>query len=404
MKKNTALFVSLTFVFFTIVDTNSQKTVHQLIVDFDDEFSKMETVTNNRFKSSGAFQEYYYGDFFFEANLKAWQATGDIKYFNRMKGWIDDMMRSAIVINEGSGAGCKGWLTTDIEKYGIYAKRSGQHLWEYYTWRHVAQLLRIIHQSPLFKKKTEAIASNWYNNVLNFIEVNIWEKWHDFFPDVFYRNIAHIATHSMAISHELYIITNENRYKKAYEAISHKGMPNWDGSRNSFRNILELNPNTPSAYVWQWHWNKADGTNSVQPRMQDTTHSDAIISNLLMLWEQGNHWTDDDMLKFTSAWQNVIYEGIGVTDFSFWWNIDGTSPNDGFTPQKYIGKRVPQFKLQIQGWLLLGQFDATLQLNMENNVKDKQHKQPYSGFLAYNRKLLNDGRPVYPEFYYPVNN
>jgi len=364
-------------VIFCPILSFSQKTFSELKSIFDNAYanptygrSEMLSYSN----TDGSKQEYYYMNWNLNAVISAWQATGDISYFNDAKQVIDNTISNASTITV-NGQNFKGWPEP--------GHSTGFELWDSMYWKEVATFLRVIYQSPNFLSSQ----TNWFNSVLAFTERNIWERYEELGEDGYqYGHYPDTASHWARIAMELYIITGKQKYKTFFDNASFKGCEcstvlNGSSIRDQ---IFNNNSVSPTANNISWTWGQT--TSGETP---DSPHVSALVQFVALAAENGMHWNQgshsDDIAKWVSTFENVVWTEISPAKASFY--IDGSGRKDAYS-------------LSQGAQAILGRFDSDFQVRMENYILDDiWNKAMVSGLLLLNRKILNDGAPVYPENY-----
>ena len=322
--------------------------------------------------SGGHSQEYYYLAWQLDAVIQIWQATGDNAYLDDALKIIETCISKATSVRGGQYL---GWSVTDLDS--DFFVKHGSYLYESYLFRFVATLLRIMHQSPNLREMDDY--QSRYENILEFTEVNIFEKWYTKSPehDEMYLLNAHMSSHFARIGMELYIIKGDPVYKEVFDNISFKGLPNRNGA--NLRDQLHSNPKVPSAYTWASKWDS--------PRVQDTSHGSDIVSFWVTAYENDMYWNKDDIDALISTLNDVVWTVDEPLMFTA--NVDGTDGSN-------------EFDAGFHCFISLGRFSEKLQSRIERyyTIKTVRYKTSQAfGTGALNRKILNDGRPVYPENY-----
>ncbi|WZE63611.1 hypothetical protein PANI_CDS0092 [Maribacter phage Panino] len=335
-------------------------------------------------------QGHYYMNWTFQALLEMWQATGDTSLFDDIKLVIDNLQS---VTTTGPN-GYQIWLTisdgywqnTNPSNTNTYAP-NGVHLYEAYGFRTVFQFLRIIHQSPILK----AANLSWWQAALDWWTDNYWDKWE--FYGAHYRRNAYMSSHGARIGLDLYIITNEQKYLDQFENVSFKGVPS--GSTGAGNYIQKyFGPNAAvsggtdfSDFDWI-NFNTVFTTGTTI----DYDHADDIFQMMAIAREEGYYWDT----------QVSIFDGIALSyesdlntsnlDLHFYMNQTGNDDNYSAS----------------QGPTHFGRFDANFESFLEDNLTNAKMisagtpvREFPLGILLNNRKILDDGRPVYPENYTP---
>lgn len=323
-------------------------------------------------RSGNKFQEYYYMFYYFDGLLSIWQATGDNKYLDDMLEVVNNTIEDAKPVNFNTSY--LGWPSDS--SYDQDYPKNGVALWESYYWKGVTTLLRIMYKSPQLmtvqKYKTE------FDEILNFTEKNIWEKWQTKGSNYIYRTHTHMASHWARMGMELYLITGDSKYKSVFDNISFGEMPN---TTSNLRNRIYENPKVQGAYVWDMPFNVPLGS-----KVQDTSHASDIIGFWILAYENEMYWNIADIEALSLTLDKIIFPGeISQRAYT---NVDGSGGFDA--PGR------------LRDWLKLGRFNRDLENKLINKYQSYlQNANRYSilnlGIFALNEKILTDGKPIYPE-------
>jgi len=322
--------------------------------------------------SGGNSQEYYYLAWQLDGVIQIWQATGENKYLDDALMIIETCISQATDVRSGQ---YKGWSVTDLNNNDY--SNNGIALYESYLFRYVTSLLRIMHQSP--NLRSTGNYQERYDSILSFTKTNIWEKWYTKSNDHkdLYRVNTHMASHWARIGMELYLITGEAVYKEVFDNISFKGLPNYQGA--SLRGRIYTNPEDQSAYAWSQSWTSS--------KVQDTSHGADIVSFWTTAYENDMYWTKEDIDALVSTLYNVVWTNDDPLMYTA--NVDGSGGSN-------------EWDAGFHNFITLGRFDEKLQVRLESyfTTQSVRYKTTEAfGIGALNRKILDDGRPVYPEEY-----
>lgn len=322
--------------------------------------------------SNGANQEYYYLAWHLDGLIQIWQATGDNKYLNDAIQLIQHTINNAVPVHKGK---YKGWPAT---KHG-YAP-NGYPLWDSFLYKHVASLLRIMYKSPNLRMMRYGNGSyqNWYDKTLAFVEKNIWDKWYNEHPKNLYRSNTHMASHWARIGMELYIITGKQQYLNVFNNISYAGFPKgMQGPAGS--SLRKQMFRKGSALIWNSSWGSRN--------IQDTSHGADVVSFWVTARENKMYWSANDMNGLISTLNNYVWKSNSPILFAQ--NTDGSG-------------RSSNMEASFHNFITLGRFNQELQNRIRkyyNPISMKHKTTQAMGIAALNQKILEDGRPVYPEQY-----
>jgi hypothetical protein len=321
--------------------------------------------------SGGHGEEYYYMAWQLDGVIQIWQATGENKYLDDALKIIETCIDKATNIQGGK---YKGWSVTNLDSSYV---NNGSTLYESYLFRYVATLLRIMYQSPNLRATGNYQAK--YDRILSFTTKNIWEKWYNRtgnHSDV-YRVNTHMTSHWARIGMELYIITGQPIYKEVFDNISFAGIPVYPGK--SLRERMYNNPKVATAYSWSQGWTSS--------KVQDTSHGADIVSFWVTACENKMYWNLNDMKALESTLYDVVWTSNNPRLFTA--NIDGTGGSN-------------DWDAGFHNFITLGRFSEKLQSRIKSyyDTKSVHYKTSEAfGIAALNRKILTDGKPVYPENY-----
>ncbi|MFT3750087.1 MAG: hypothetical protein QM768_17350 [Agriterribacter sp.] len=312
-------------------------------------------------------------------------ATGTPEYLNDEIVLINNVIATAEVSKLIAGNvytkkdDYLGW----ISKTGDESYYDEVSLYEGYFFRYVMQTLFDLKRTGWINKSTENY--NWYNNTLQFVEKNIWEKWIDrsmrvyFVPyKRFMSSRTHTASHWAYIALMMEKITSDAEIKTQAKEV-------YTMFDILLKRNLQPNPDHPEAYVWNSTWDDVSGTDAIasgQPVIQDVSHGNHVLSYITAAKGMGNtNWSDAEILSFCNTIIKVIYN---KETNSFAGNVDGTIIPA--TPEKGT--------YQCDGWLKLSEFNENVRDIYINFAMLKpsyirsydMELQYYANLLYYERK------------------
>ena len=196
------------------------------------------------------------------------------------------------------------FLKNDGKEYSLY---------ESYCWRNITQLLRVMHKHPKLLKKEKYRL--FFNKVLDFSEVNIFEKWESRGKNNIYRSNAHMFSHWARISMDLWEITKNKKYYKVFDDFNKK--------LNS--QILKTKKRN-NAFGWFTSWRKGN----VSP--QDVSHGNAVVSEIIEAYD------------LQLAYNKATIDGLIVVFDKYIWResnnfakyIDGSGKGNGWFSDGFI--------------------------------------------------------------------
>jgi len=363
-------------ILLSCLTVSGQKTVAQLKAEFEIAYAHSEGRSEmlQYSLSDGSQQQYYYMNWNLTGVISAWQATGNITYFNDAKRVVDNTISNAKNMSV-NGESYLGWPEPNHP--------TGFEVWDLMYWKEVATFLRIVHQSPNFIASKRA----WFDSVVAFTERNIWERYVAKAEDGnLYSYESDGTSHSARIAMELYIITGKQKYKTFFENASFRGCTCPETMKGSSirGQIFDNNSVVPVANNISWTWGQ-----TTSGEVPDVPHMTAVVQFIALAAENGMYWNQgsnsDDIEKWVSTFNNVVWTEDSPSKGSFY--VDGSG-------------RMDNSALSQGAQAILGRFDSDFQVRMENNILDHVwNKSMIAGLLLLNRKILNDGAPVYPENY-----
>lgn len=256
-------------------------------------------------------QQIYYIGWFWAANINYWRATGSKKHVDEFLVTVYNMINKSVLV----GGGYYGWPGTNTCGSTVYFP--GIALWESYSWRHVTTWLRIASQSPEFLASSHGQGSalpgityqDVFDDLLEWTETNIWDKWYADGIDNMYRSNTHMASHWMLIALNLWYLNPTNtQYQAVYEDIAFDGMPNRAGG--NIRDQFEYDLTYTDSYVWSLNWNTLVSTGGTP---QDTNHSSDFVSNVWEVYQAGiergtpYEFTTTDMIGLARSVDNMTW-------------------------------------------------------------------------------------------------
>ncbi|WP_244237937.1 hypothetical protein [Corallococcus terminator] len=296
-----------------------------------------------------------------DANTAMYRATGKKQYLDRALLYVNNLVasasRSSVLPQSQFKDGYLGWASALSQPPGQEVP-----LYESYCWRYVTRMLRVIRETP--ELYTADVYRSQYERLLAFSEKNVFDKWfHRGANDNLYRNRTHMAAHWAFIAMDLSRMTTDSerkaRYLEVFDNIN-QGLPNFP---SSLRAQMELNPDHPTAYIWNDRW----GLNT-QPG-QDVAHANGVIAFVVEANEAGMTWTDNDLHRFLVMLDTVIWPAAGV----YAQYVDGSGEGDGWFND---------------GLMKLGRYDIELQRRLEGHTVGRNGQFFANG--ALNVRLLSE--------------
>jgi hypothetical protein len=169
------------------------------------------------------------------------------------------------------------------------------------------------------------------------------EKWYARGPDeTIYRSRTHMAAHWALIALNLSRITTDPQRRAVEEKVLKEitgDLPNYP---SSLRGQLEPNPSKPDAYFWSDKWG------STSPPGQDVAHGNGVIAFVVAAHDAGEIWSDEDVRRFVTLFEDVIWPRPGPgAEY-----VDGSGRGTGWFSD---------------GFVKLGRYDPTVQRRLESH-------------------------------------
>ncbi|WP_328477834.1 hypothetical protein OHA21_25525 [Actinoplanes sp. NBC_00393] len=279
------------------------------------------------------------------------RATGERRFLDRALTFVENVV-----------AGAKPSSSLPDSRYrdkyqGWESRKSGEGgdevpLYESYLWRYATALLVAIHDNPgIFADRGYR---QRYDRLLNFAEVQIFEKWYSRgADDTIYRDRTHMASHWALIALHLARLTGDQGRRARYITVA-------DTISSRLHAQLRRNPAEPTAYFWSDVWGSAKRPG------QDVGHGNGVIAYVVEARDLGKGWTDADMAAFSALLTKVIWPG-GTTYRAY---LDGTGSDNGWFAD---------------GFVKLGRYDPAVQLRLEKHqvVNDQ-----FAANMALNARIL----------------
>lgn len=300
-------------------------------------------------------------------------STGESLYRNDLIKIINNILSTALVSKD-----IPGNTYPYKDKYLTWTSSNNEFiLYEGYIFRYITQFIYNLHQSGW--TNLSAANQTWYDNTLEFIEKNIWEKWVSRSNKINYKPYTtflgrrtHTASHWAYIALFLKEITTSPEIKT--QCIEMYNMYDLLLQRN-----LKPNPKFPQAYIWNSSWDNVSGTQASIPNdvaLQDVSHGNHVLSYVTISRKMGNpNWTDAKIDSLCNTLEQVVYnkEQIIFSDM-----VDGGPSYD------FPGRG----NFQEEGWIKLSWFNKEVwaiyidfTFRRESIVKQRGELQYYANLL-----------------------
>ena len=305
--------------------------------------------------------DYYTLAYGIDAYTEMYEATGETRYLDTslelIANMVEDARPSSSIETSQYRDRYLGWTSEREDVRGEEVP-----LFESYAWRYVTRTLRVMRQTPAIYDDPAYRAQ--YERLLNFTEVNIFEKWYARGADeTIYRSRTHMAAHWAYIALDLFTLTADEarrvRYREVFSNID-RDLPNYS---SSLRDQFQITGSDPPAYFWSDVWG------SWQRPGQDVAHGNGVIAYVVEAHELGSEWTETDMARFSATLTEFILRDDG-TSAEY---VDGTGDgNGGFA----------------DGFVKLGRFDPAVQIRLQEHGVQNAH---YYAGMALNATVLRSG-------------
>ena len=182
---------------------------------------------------------------------------------------------------------------------------------------------------------------------------------------------------------ELYLITGDTQYKTFLDNATHLGCACPETHKgNSFQDVLLFTTtnNLPTINIDN-NWVAGVG-------VIDVSHAAAVVNFYLIAYEQGFEWATWEILnRFVNTFNELIYEGNPVQNRL---NLDGTGA-------------LETTGLSIGAQNVLGRYNYEFEVFLEDDTADIGFNDMQRlGIMMKNKRILDDGKPLYPENYAPL--
>lgn len=190
-----------------------------------------------------------------------------------------------------------GWLDNSFKEVPLY---------ESYVFLYITQFLYLLQESHWMEKSSANNA--WWSETLNFIEVNLWEKWYtrskrkyenDY--GYFLRERTHMGSHWAGIAMYLNAMTKNQEIKKQAEILL-----------KDYNKLLKRNFKIKdNCYVWNSTYDNISGSlapKRKQVSIQDVSHGNHVVAYILNAYEMGSDiWTLEDIKYLANTLKYKIY-------------------------------------------------------------------------------------------------
>lgn len=349
--KNNFCIILLEFILF-LNSTELQGQKNNSIDYWEKNFLKVwnkEYIIAKKLSTSNDSWQFYNLAYYIDANVTMFKVTSNTKYIDRAIEYTLDMIDSS----NGSNTFLTSQFKDNYEGWANYTapsyKNDGKEypLFESYAWRYVTDLLIELKRKELHTSKCY---SDKYAKILDFTEINIYDKWSSRGRINLYRSNTHMMSHWVKISMNLYLLTNNEKYLPIITDFIEKF--------NCQKEFFYFNDKI--LYKWKADWNK-------EGNYQDVGHGNAVIDVLIAIYENNLGISYSEIEKLVDLFTNVIW--IDRTTFANF--LDGSGFGKGWFTD---------------GFIKLGRYNKTLQSRIEKHKIGRTTQFFANG--ALNAKLL----------------
>lgn len=274
----------------------------------------------------------------FEASLNEEYLTQPLEYINAV---IASASKSSQLTNSSFKDNFLGWASYKHPSRSLHGDE--YPLFESYFWRYVAKLLRVMHDQSDFIQNEQHLRS--YDNIKNFLETHIFDKWTSRGKRHIYRNRTHMAAHWALIALELRAFSESPRRLELAEQIVRNIDTNMPIHGSSLRAQFRPNPTVDGGVIWYSSWNQSYG------RPQDVAHGNNVVAYLVEAAERGSHWKVEDLRSIGETLLQSLWPEPGPKR-SFPAFVDGSGEGNGWFSD---------------GFIKLGRIDPRIQQKLEDH-------------------------------------
>ena len=352
------------------------KTLSELTVLYDDDLDGGSYSNSfTKASSNGYDQQYYFLADSLIGIVSAWQALGRLDDFTKAKTIIDKTMESLGTVTINSA---------DYQVWDSPVSPLGNELWDSKYLRPVCYLLRLMHQSPVFKSGY----ITWFNDMVYFMEHDFWERYsvQGTNEQRLYATGPTDLSHRVRIAHDLYIITGKEKYKTFIDTAMFIGADYPKTLEGSYMTNQLIDITTPSGQPAY----DLDNSFGSGYRVVDGSHVAGMTEQFMLMYEEGYPGVTYEMLlRLKNTYSEILWTTNDPTDAKLYFN--GTGGNSSSTiytgEQASLGRMNYEFQVKYEDYTtsnVLG-YNSTLRF----------------GLLMLGRKIYNDSRPIFPEIYTP---
>lgn len=281
-------------------------------------------------------RQHYNLSYYLDAYGTMYKVTKDAVYLDKFFELVENVISQAQYSHTFNKSQYKdkflGW--TD-QSSPILKNHGGEYpLYESYCWRYITDMLLFLHRNNGLMQINDY--QQRYQSILDFTEINIFEKWLSRGEKHLYRSNTHMFSHWARIAYDLHKITNKNKYAVVYQEFNSR-----------MRNKLNLSDGNDKMVVpFTTFWNRKNN------KILDTNHANATVGTIIKMYDDSEAYSKKSIDGLIKLFETIIWKGNN--DYAEY--IDGT------------GKGTGSFS---DGWIKLGRYDSELQKRLEAHKKGR---------------------------------
>lgn len=288
-----------------------------------------------------------------DSNNAMYLATNESIYIEKnielINNCIDKAVLSSTLPNSQYKDGYCTWANyTHTEKINDGKEYA---LFETFLWRYVTTTLKIIYRNNLQSNNKFEVG---YAKILDFSITHIFKKWMERGKKNIYTINTNMSSHWALISLNLWIITNDEKYKNVVDDFNEK-LKNHFISTNDY-------------YSWTSYWDPK----KYSAKIQDVSHGNAEVNYIIECSKENFCFSELEIQKLINTLNSNILNNSQTS-----LNIDGSGVGKG---------RI------LDGFLKLGRYSRSLQdeltqLELYEETEYYKHCQYYAN-MALNESIL----------------
>ncbi len=345
-------YVAILLFFFGCKTTTGQKQiagVNEWRMKFDQIAQKKDSYITSLSLSNDS-RQHYNLSYYLDAYGTMYKVTREEMYLEKFFILVENVISQAQYSYTFEKSQYKdqflGW--TD-QSSPVVKNHGGEYpLYESYCWRYVTDVLLFLNRnSDILESKNY---QQRYQNILDFTEKNIFEKWLSRGENHLYRSNTHMFSHWARIGFDLHKITDKSEYADVYEEFNNRMGNKLNFSTGNVKMVV------PFTTFWSRKKNK----------ILDTNHANATVGTIIKMYDESVYYDQETVQGIIALFDKVIWKN---TD-NYAKFIDGS------------GKGTGSFS---DGWIKLGRYDLNLQKRLESHKRGRSIQ--YYANLCYNAQF-----------------